>query len=574
MLDKLGNRFQGIVLGLVVVVLCAVFILQFGGPQAQGCTGTDAGAKWGAEVYGTTITEGEFRAAYALAGGSERPAAEARRFKLKELVLDGLIERELLAREAEDVGFHVTEDDVMRKLADDGSIYFSAPVDAPAFSFPPNPIRVNLRDEHGKFDADGARAFIQYRLRRSVAEFALSQVRETMAQHMRDLVLANVTVSPNEVWDAFAQEREHATLKYVRYSPVFYRDTLEPTRAEVETWAAAHAADVDREYTRQRHRYTNLEKQVRSRHILIKVEESATDEQRAEARARIDALLVRVRAGEDFATLARQNSDDTGSARKGGDLGYNPRGRMVAPFDTAQFALAPGEVSDVVTTTFGFHIIRVEGVREGDVPAAEAKLELAENLYRESRANEMAQQAAQAALRGLSSGTTMEELAARLRAAAAPPVQPGQPTPPVAPPPSGDEDEEDETGDPLAPRVRTTRPFGRTESPIPGPFDSGPLARAAYDLTTEHPLPREPLRLGDEWFVYRLESREDPRRSDFTAAEQARIQQGLLGGKRREVLAVYVRRLRHAAEADGALHINDEILRYDADSTREESASR
>src|SRR4030095_7039767 len=111
-----------------------------------------------------------------------------------------------------------------------------------------------------------------------------------------------------------------------------YRDTLEPTDADIQSWMSSHQADVNREYQRQRHRYTGLEKQVRARHILIKAAQDASDEVKQAARARADAPLRRVRAGEDFALLARQNSEDPGSGRRGGDLGFNPRGRMVGPF--------------------------------------------------------------------------------------------------------------------------------------------------------------------------------------------------------------------------------------------------
>ena len=90
--------------------------------------------------------------------------------------------------------------------------------------------------------------------------------------------------------------------------------------------------------------------------------EAALDSARAEA----ERLLERIRAGEDFATLAGEYSDDTGSAELGGDLGWFRRGRMVREFEDAAFSLLAGEVSDVVQTDFGFHIIKVERFRSGE----------------------------------------------------------------------------------------------------------------------------------------------------------------------------------------------------------------
>jgi peptidyl-prolyl cis-trans isomerase C len=78
------------------------------------------------------------------------------------------------------------------------------------------------------------------------------------------------------------------------------------------------------------------------------------------ARAKIEGLLARVRAGEDFAKLAGEFSDDPGSKKDGGDLGWFGRGRMVKPFEDAAFALKPGEVSGIIESQFGYHIIKLE----------------------------------------------------------------------------------------------------------------------------------------------------------------------------------------------------------------------
>lgn len=97
---------------------------------------------------------------------------------------------------------------------------------------------------------------------------------------------------------------------------------------------------------------------VNVQHVLIGVEQTASEAERVAARRKADGILARARAGADFAELARQNSTDPGSAQNGGYYGPFPRGQMVAAFDSASFALAPGEISDVVPTQFGFHIIR------------------------------------------------------------------------------------------------------------------------------------------------------------------------------------------------------------------------
>ena len=98
---------------------------------------------------------------------------------------------------------------------------------------------------------------------------------------------------------------------------------------------------------------------VKASHILIRTPQGATPAQKEQARKKAEALLQRVRGREDFAAVAREASEDPGSAANGGDLGTFGRGQMVPPFEQAAFALKPGEVSAIVETPFGFHIIKV-----------------------------------------------------------------------------------------------------------------------------------------------------------------------------------------------------------------------
>ncbi len=114
---------------------------------------------------------------------------------------------------------------------------------------------------------------------------------------------------------------------------------------------------------------------VKVRHILIRVDKSASDEEKKKAREKAEDVLKKINAGADFAKLAADFSDDPGSKGKGGELGFFGRGKMVKPFEDAAFSLKPGEVSGVVETTFGFHIIKVEEKKEAGVESFEAAKE-------------------------------------------------------------------------------------------------------------------------------------------------------------------------------------------------------
>jgi peptidyl-prolyl cis-trans isomerase C len=110
------------------------------------------------------------------------------------------------------------------------------------------------------------------------------------------------------------------------------------------------------------------------RHILVKVDTSAPAEEKQKAKAKAEGLLAKVKAGEDFAALAKESSDDPGSKPNGGDLNWVTKGQTVPPFEQAAFALKDGEVSGVVETNFGYHVIqRLETQAAGVVPFEKVK---------------------------------------------------------------------------------------------------------------------------------------------------------------------------------------------------------
>lgn len=121
---------------------------------------------------------------------------------------------------------------------------------------------------------------------------------------------------------------------------------------------------------------------VRLRHILIRVDESAPEADKAKAREKADSLLARVKGGEDFAKLAQENSDDPGSKARGGELPPMGRGETVPPFEQAAFALQkPNDLSPVVQSQFGYHIIQLlERLPESQVPFEQAKGQIVQML--------------------------------------------------------------------------------------------------------------------------------------------------------------------------------------------------
>jgi peptidyl-prolyl cis-trans isomerase C len=159
--------------------------------------------------------------------------------------------------------------------------------------------------------------------------------------------------------------------------------------ADVSTVAAATEPEAKDFYDKNPDKFRQGEA-VRASHILVMANKEADEAAKKAARTKIDGILKRVKAGEDFAKLARENSDD-GSKEQGGDLGFFQQGRMVPEFDKMAFSLKPGEVSDVVTTQFGYHIIKVSERKEAStVPFDTVKGKIVEylsNQKKQERAN-------------------------------------------------------------------------------------------------------------------------------------------------------------------------------------------
>jgi peptidyl-prolyl cis-trans isomerase C len=155
--------------------------------------------------------------------------------------------------------------------------------------------------------------------------------------------------------------------------------------AEVESKSKVEPQQIDEFYKTNPEQFSQGER-VRASHILISASKSADPAVKAQARTRAEGILKEVKAGKDFAALAKQHSEDPGSAVQGGDLGFFTQGQMVGPFNDAAFSLAPGATSELVETDFGFHIIRVVDKEAGrTVTLDEVRPQLEQYLLNQNR---------------------------------------------------------------------------------------------------------------------------------------------------------------------------------------------
>ena len=151
--------------------------------------------------------------------------------------------------------------------------------------------------------------------------------------------------------------------------------------AAVAAQVTVNDADIKSYYDQNLKRYSTPEER-RASHILITVKKDASAADKAAAKAKAESLLAQVRKNPaEFARLAKENSQDTASAEKGGDLGYFSEGMMVKPFSDAALKLKQGEISDLVESDFGYHIIQLTGIKTAQVkPLEQVKADIATEI--------------------------------------------------------------------------------------------------------------------------------------------------------------------------------------------------
>lgn len=175
----------------------------------------------------------------------------------------------------------------------------------------------------------------------------------------RDLV----KIGPDEV-AAYYEANKSRFLEPERVRLQYLELSLDVIAADL----TATDAEIEQLYASEKERLI-ADEQRRARHILIQLDESADENAVAAAQRQAEDLVKRLRTGEDFAALAKEFSDDPGSAAEGGDLGLFGKGMMVPEFEDAAFALANGEISGPVRSPFGFHIIQVTEIQAAQVPS-------------------------------------------------------------------------------------------------------------------------------------------------------------------------------------------------------------
>lgn len=486
MLDFMRKRKQARMIQALFLIIIFVFIFfGFGNPFSDAPAPNSI-----AVVEGEPIPLSDFQRVYENMKASYREAYKdqftpemLQALNLKQQTVDQLINSTLLQQEARRLGFTVDDVELRDSIRNISVFQEANQFDQTRYQR----ILTAARMTPGEFEEGQRNDLLRKKLERFVSD-AVSATTDEALELFRfnnerlnlafikipstDL-LATVTVEKKESEDYYKthnesfRQPERIRFAYLPYPASRFESKVQVTPQDEETFYNDHTAD----------RFTTPA-QVHARHILFSYPENSSAEAKAKLRETATGVLTRARAGEDFAKLATTYSQDTGTAPKGGDLGFFPRGRMVKPFEEAAFNLSAGAISDLVESQFGLHIIKAEEVQaERERPLDEVRTEIHQELVRE-RARELAHEQATQDYGKIQNGTTLAEVAQS------------------------------------AGLTIVESPLVSREESLPDLGQQPELTNAAFGLSINQVS--EPVQAGEEWYLVSPRERVESKIPDFT----------------------------------------------------------
>lgn len=419
MLEKMRQNASGWIVKILFGIIIVVFVFAFGMSSFD-----NSGDPILAYVDDEPITRLEFEenfqrtAENVRRGNPNITPAQLQSPEFKRMVLDELVTSRLLQGEAKSLGIGVSEKEL-----------FAAITREPAFW-----------NAKGEFDRSIYTAKL-HQLRMNPAQFEAMFKQDMIATKLRRYVARAAEVAPEQARQRFDWAAMRAVVDYVEFKPESYAAKVKPTDEDVLAFYEKRQ-DVFTVPARANFKYiaftpdalapfqkvtdqeieafykANLEslkekEQVKARHILIAVDEDASDAKVAEAKRKIESVLKQARAGKDFGKLAAKYSEGP-SAPSGGDLGWFGKGMMVRKFEKAAFKLGKNQISNPVRTRFGWHIIKVEDRKEAGVPTLAEVRDKVRRDVAEEKAAEKISDLLDAAMDRLVSGMDIQQVATEL----------------------------------------------------------------------------------------------------------------------------------------------------------------
>lgn len=379
MLKLMRDSFQQ--LKWILIAIVAIFILFiFVDWGAGGTSGKSAQTAYAARVNGEMISNRDFSRAlyyaeenYKRMYGNQLTPEVIEAMGLPKQVLDSLIDQRLLLQEAKRLDLSAQPEEVRKRI-----------------------LEIPTLNPDGKFV--GAELYTRYVTGQlgyqSPAEFEEELAREITLAKIESAIQNSIVVSPKAAETEYRRMSENAKIRYVMIPAAAQMATVTVTPAEVEAYYKANQSKYAHgeqrnlkyllaDYARLRAQIVPNDAELRQKyeaskedfktpqsahvlHILVKVPQGAPADVDAAAKAKAEGIVKQLRAGGDFAALAKANSDDPSSSTKGGDMGWVDMGQTVESFERAIFSVPLNQISDPIRSTeFGYHIVKVVERRDG-----------------------------------------------------------------------------------------------------------------------------------------------------------------------------------------------------------------
>jgi peptidyl-prolyl cis-trans isomerase D len=394
--DKFVRGFLIVLLSLVALSMVTYLIPQTGMNGTTGDTGVVA------EIGGEDLTAQEVTQTIRRLTQNRQIPPELLSIYAPQVIQQAINER-MMVWKAGEMGMKVTTDEAENAIID---------------SLPPNAVK------DGKVDGALLAQILQSQ-GTTLAEMRSDMQRQLLIGRLESLIAGGVLVTPQEVEREYHKRNDKVKIQYAVLSPADFQKEIEPTDAEIQAWYDGHKAEfmvpdkrslalvvldpvqvgagiqitdaqLQAAYKEHQADFQTSER-VQARHILLKSDASND----AAVKAKAEDLLKQIRGGADFANLAKEKSEDTGSAVNGGELGWIVRGQTVPEFEKAAFSLKPGETSGLIKTEYGYHIIQVEAHEQAHLqPFEEVKGQLAAELQKQG-AGQLMQDLTDKAIEGL-----------------------------------------------------------------------------------------------------------------------------------------------------------------------------
>ena len=392
MLQSIHDKLKGWLAAVVLGAIGLVFVFW-------GINWTLSAPNYVAKVNGSEVSANEVRQAYQreLAQAqrqSDGSISEAQRNQIKMRVLDQYVSGEALVTRADALGYRVSD----QELLDDMS-------------------QVPIFQVDGKFDKAHAVAVLRAQ-GRSILEIEALFRRDAKLRQLDSALSMSSFATATEMKQFRALTKQQRELTWVPFSAEKYANQATPDDAALKTYYDAHKFEYmtpetvdlryveislsqlaskvsvddaqlktyyDEQKVKTPERFTEPE-QRRVSHILLPVANPKDD---TAVKAKAEGILKRVQAGEDFSALAKEFSQDPGSAQQGGDLGWSERKAWVAPFADAAYSMKVDEIRGPVKTQFGYHILKLAGIRPATVKTFEQAKPDLETEYRRNEAEKL-----------------------------------------------------------------------------------------------------------------------------------------------------------------------------------------